>query len=133
MCRACAQQVEAGACDEAEAAYDANAIYHAVHVPCTCRAHAVHMPCTCRAHAVHMHMHMPCTCTLEQDEQAVRELFEEDEEGRMDGVDGGAEAVRVVIRYEAATITLCIQAYHRPVYPGLPPPCVSRLTIALCI
>ena len=42
-----------------------------------------------------------------QDEHAVRDLFEEDdEEGRMDGVEGGAEAVRpATIQHEAATLT----------------------------
>jgi ATP-dependent 26S proteasome regulatory subunit len=40
-----------------------------------------------------------------QDEHAVRDLFEEeDEEGRMDGVEGGAEAVRVVILDEAESL-----------------------------
>ena len=47
-----------------------------------------------------------------QDEHAVRDLFEEDdEEGRMDGVEGGAEAVRpATIQHEAATLTRRTQA-----------------------
>ena len=47
-----------------------------------------------------------------QDEHAVRDLFEEEDEvGRMDGVEGGAEAVRpATIQHEAATLTRRTQA-----------------------